>query len=614
MLARVARVPSNQRELMVKLKTIQTIFYAEGLSGISRRVKNRLLSPSYSKWIRQTKKAFDASGLPPPLTKSPLISVLVPIYNVEEPWLVLAIDSVLNQSYSHWQLCLADDASTSEHVRPLLESYAKRDERIQIIYCETNGGISAATNQALAIAQGEFIALLDNDDELAPKALYEVASHIQAHPEADFIYTDEDHITPKGKRKNPFFKPDWSPEYLHACMYTLHLAVYRTSLVRKIGGFRSAYDGAQDWDLALRISEHTSQIHHIPKVLYHWRVLPSSMSSGVDAKPWAYQSAQKALQDMVDRSPYPGWVEEGVKPGLFRVRRHIEEKPLVSILVPSAGTHLTINGKQVCLVEQCLYSIRTLSTYSNIEIVLVDGNDISEKTLSAVISAIKGLDLKLLHCDRPFNFSERMNLAARAAKGDILLILNDDTKVITPDWIEAMLELAQQKEIGAVGAKLFYPNGRLQHAGILMLAGIPGHAFHRSAGDYSGYYCSSLVTRNYLGITGACLMMRRALFEELGGFDENFDLNYNDVDLCLRAHVAGYRNVFTPYAKLIHYESISRVTGLNEGEIERLQNKFEDTGYMDNDPYYNPNLSTRGPFFQLEWPKRKQTRHRTQGK
>lgn len=599
---------------MVKLKTIQIIFYAEGLGGISRRVKDRLLSPSYSNWIKQTEKASEASDPQRPLTGAPLISLLVPVYNVEEQWLTLAVDSVLKQSYPHWQLCLADDASTAHHVRPLLEAYAQRDERIHVVFCNTNRGISAATNQALALAKGEFIALLDNDDELAPNALYEVARHLQAFPDTDFIYTDEDHITPKGKRKNPFFKPDWSPDYLHACMYTLHLGVYRTSLVREIGGFRSAYDGAQDWDLALRISEHTSQIHHIPKVLYHWRVLPSSMSSGVDAKPWAYQSAQKALQDMVDRSPYPGWVEEGVKPGLFRVRRHIEEKPLVSILIPSAGTHLTINGKQVCLVEQCLHSIRTLSTYSNIEIVLVDGDDISEKTLSAIISAIKGLDLKLLHCDRPFNFSERMNLAARSAKGDILLILNDDTKVVTPDWIEAMLELAQQKEIGAVGAKLFYPNGRLQHAGILMLAGIPGHAFHGSAGDYSGYHCSSLVTRNYLGITGACLMMRRALFEELGGFDENFDLNYNDVDLCLRAHVAGYRNVFTPYAKLIHYESISRVTGLNEGEIERLQNKFEDTGYMDNDPYYNPNLSTRRPFFQLEWPNRKQTRHRTQGK
>ena len=471
-----------------------------------------------------------------------------------------------------------------------------------------NQGISAATNAALNIANGEFIALLDHDDELARNALYEVVQHLQSYPDSDFIYTDEDQITQKGTRKNPFFKPDWSLDYFHACMYTCHLGVYRTSLIREIGGLRSQYDGAQDWDLVLRLSEKTHRIHHIPKVLYHWRTLPTSAASGAQAKPWAYNAAQKALQDAIDRSPYPGTVEPlPNKPGFFRVRRHIQDHPLVSIIIPSAGTCMPLKNQQVCLLEQCLKSIRKLSTYQNLEIILVDGYDIPNQYLQAV----QGPDLRLIRCDQPFNFAQRMNLGAEAASGEVLLMLNDDTEVITPDWIEAMLELAQQKEIATVGAKLFYPNGRLQHAGVLILAGNPSHAFHNASSQYDGYYCSNIVNRNYLGVTGACMMIRRSVFDELQGFDESFPLNYNDVDLCLRAHQAGYRNVFTPYAELIHYESISRGSGLKPGELERLHTKFADSGYMVDDPYYNPNLSVRKPFFQLAWPSEGQKRYKT---
>ncbi|MEM9165354.1 MAG: glycosyltransferase family 2 protein, partial [Cyanobacteria bacterium P01_F01_bin.4] len=459
-------------------------------------------------------------------------------------WLIKAIESVLVQRYPQWQLCLADDVSTANHIRPLLAQYAAQDARIQVVYLAQNGGISAATNAALDIAAGEFIALLDHDDELSPNALYEVAKHLQQCPDTDFIYTDEDQITPAGKRQIPFFKPDWSPDYLHACMYVCHLSVYRTSLVRQLGGFRSEYDGAQDWDLALRVAAQTDRIHHIPKVLYHWRTLPTSMASGELAKPWAYESAQKSLQDMLDRSPYPGWVELGPKTGYFRVRRHIQGNPLMSIIIPSAGEVLATSAQRTCLLQQCLDSIYQLSTYQNYEIVVVDGYDIPE----SVLQAIQSPRLNLVRCDRPFNFAERMNLGAKAAQGSVLLMLNDDTQVLTPDWLELMLELAQQDSIGAVGAKLLYPNGRIQHAGVLILDGNPTHAFLNGSGRHEGYYCSNLVNRNYLGVTGACLMIRRAVFEELKGFDEAFGLNYNDVDLCLRAHQAGYRNVVTPYA------------------------------------------------------------------
>ena len=596
--------------MLTKLKRLLNILKTEGFFSVVQQIRIKAGSPRYHQWLKQIEQqtAEAVIGSAPMKSPGPLISILLPVYNVETIWLTKAIESVLAQQYPHWQLCIADDASTAPGIRPVLEHYSQLDARIEVIFCQKNRGISAATNAALNIANGEFIALLDHDDELASNALYEVARHLQSYPETDFIYTDEDQITQKGTRKNPFFKPDWSLDYLHACMYTCHLGVYRTSLVREIGGFRSQYDGAQDWDLVLRLSEKTHRIHHIPKVLYHWRTLPTSAASGAQAKPWAYKAAQNALQDAIDRSPYPGTVEPlSNKPGFFRVRRHIQNGPLVSIIIPSAGTCMTLKNKQVCLLEQCLKSIRKLSTYQNLEIILVDGYDIPNQYLQAV----QGPDLKLIRCDQPFNFAQRMNLGAEAASGEVLLMLNDDTEVMTPGWIEAMLELAQQKEIATVGAKLFYPNGRLQHAGVVILAGNPSHAFHNTPGTYDGYYCSNIVNRNYLGVTGACMMIRRSVFDELQGFDESFPINYNDVDLCLRAHQAGYRNVFTPYAELIHYESISRGGGLKPGELERLHAKFTDKGYMVDDPYYNPNLSVRKPFFQLAWPSERQRHHKT---
>lgn len=571
--------------------------------GAVARLWARINSPSYPEWLRAAANSQPEAVEPVADTEANgfLISVLLPINNTDTTWLVKSIESVLNQRYARWELCLTGNVAIAKQVRPVLERYAQQDRRVTLVLLKQSGSLSAANNAALAVAKGEFVALLESDAELAPNALYEVVSYLRAHPHADFIYTDADQITQTGDRQNPFFKPDWSPDYFDSCMYSLHLAVYRTRLVRNIKGFRGEYEGAQDWDLALRISEQTSQIHHIPKVLYHQRTLPASQSSGssgIEAKLGASQAAQRALQNRLDRSPYPGWVEEGAKPGLFRVRRHIQHNPLVSIIIPSAGTHLKIRDQQVCLLAQCVSSIRRLSTYPNLEIILVDGYDISDATLKLV----QGADLKLVRSSQPFNFSQRMNLAAQRADGEILLMLNDDTEVITPNWIEAMLELAQQTEIGAVGAKLFYPNGRLQHAGILILAGNPSHAFHNGLGNHDGYHFSNLVNRNYLGVTGACMMMRHRLYEELNGFDESFPLSYNDVDLCLRAHQAGYRNVFTPYAELIHYESVSRASRLDTGELERLHEKFEGSSYLQRDPYYNPNLSSRRPFFQIAWP------------
>jgi len=527
----------------------------------------------------------------------PIFSVILPVYNVDQQWLEKAIESVRNQVYPDWELCIADDASTRPGIKPLLTQYSKLDPRIKVVFLEINGNIVATSNAALNLATGDYIALLDHDDELAVEALYENAKLINAHPDADFIYSDEDKIDLNGRRSDPFFKPDWSPDYFHSCMYTCHLGVYRTSLIRDIGGFRPGYDGSQDYDLVLRVVEKTRNIYHIPKVLYHWRIIPSSVTSGEAAKPWAYEAAKRALTDMITRSPYPGRVEEGPRAGFYRIRREIQGHPRISIVIPSAGTvGETANGPG-CFLEQCIQSIRDRSSYRNFEIVVVDGYDIPEPTLNA----ISGADLRLVRCAEPFNFAQRINLGAAAAEGEILLLLNDDMEVITPDWLESMLEFAQQSEVGAVGAKLFFSDGKIQHVGVMVLGGNPGHAFRNVEGDHPGYFLSNLVNRNYLAITAACLMMRRELFLQLGGMDEAFPLNYNDVDLCLKLHQASYRNVVTPYAQLFHYESVSRKPGLRPKEWQNLNDKWK--AYFKtldgNDPYYNPNLSRNEVLFEL---------------
>jgi glycosyltransferase involved in cell wall biosynthesis len=560
-----------------------------------RLYKNRV---SYRNWIKaqqlgpevisQIELAVSTWEQPP------TFSVLVPVYNPKPALLQKAIESVLGQIYPHWQLCLVDDASTNPQVQQVLQTYASQDDRILVRHLEQNRGISSASNTALDMATGTYIALLDHDDELAINALYENARALRQQPDIDILYSDEDKITETGKRSDPFFKPHWSPDYFHACMYTCHLGVYRTALVRQVGGFRSEFDGAQDWDLMLRLVEQTQRIYHIPKVLYHWRLTATSVTSGEAAKPWAYAAAQRALAAMVQRSAFPGYVEALPESGFYRVRRHLQGTPLVSIIIPSAGAARPRSSGS-CL-ETCLASIVERSTYTNLELVVVDGFDLPEP----VLNYVKALGVNLVRCGEPFNFSMRINWGVRHSHGDRLLLLNDDVEVQTPNWIEAMLELAQQPEIGAVGAKLMFPNGHIQHAGVVMLEGNPGHVFYDAVGSHRGYFCSTLVNRNYLGVTGACLMVRRQIFEQVGGMDESLPLNFNDVDFCLKIHQAGYRNVFTPFAQLIHHESASRQRGLQPGELETLRERW--MPYLEKfggDPYYNINLDQKNANFML---------------
>lgn len=594
--------PERRKNQIEKLKWTWKNKGARGtVSFVKTYLRSKVKETSdYQEWIHEhslSKK--DITKIKKQIEKfalRPKFSIIVPVYNVEKKWLEKAIESVRNQIYPDWELCIADDASPKPHIRSVLTKYSKLDSRIKVVFREQNANISAASNSALELATGEYIALLDHDDELAIDALFENAKLINLHPDADFIYSDEDKIDTKGNRLDPFFKPDWSPEYFHACMYTCHLGVYRTSIIREIGGFRSDYDGSQDYDLVLRVIEKTQNIYHIPKILYHWRIIPASVTSGEEAKPWAYIAARKALEAMIERSPYPGRVEETTRVGFWRIRRDIVGEPLISIVIPSGGTVKDTPKGSICLLENCIRSIQDLSSYRKFEIVVVDGYDIPESTLQKIAAD----NVQLVRCSEPFNFSMRINRGAAKAKGEFLLLLNDDTEVITSDWLESMLEFAQQKEIGAVGAKLFYPDGKIQHAGVTVLGGNPGHTFHGFDGDHPGYFCSNIVNRNYIGVTAACLMMRQEVFHQLEGLDESFPLNYNDVDLCLKAHQAGYRNLVTPYAQLIHYESASRDKGLKPGEWEQFNDKWN--SYLQNlngDPYYNYNLSCKEANFQL---------------
>ncbi|NJL61979.1 MAG: glycosyltransferase family 2 protein [Methylacidiphilales bacterium] len=590
---------------MQKFSKLKQVHSERGTQGLIRFIKNSIRSKlknsiSYQEWIANNRLSkLEIVHCKQEILQwqfKPKFSIIMPVYNVEAQWLETAIESVINQIYPNWELCIADDASPSPHIKEILTRFSQLDKRIKVIFRAENANISTASNSALEIVTGDYIALLDHDDELAINALFENAKLINQHPEADFIYSDEDKIDIKGKRSDPFFKPDWSPEYFHSCMYTCHLGVYRTSIIKEIGGFRSEYDGSQDYDLVLRVVEKTKHIYHISKILYHWRIIPASVTSGEEAKPWAYIAAQKALENMLSRSCYPGHVEKTARAGFWRVRRNIQEQPLISIIIPSAAKTINTPDRNLCLLENCIHSIKKISSYHNFEIIIVDGYDIPENILKNITSE----NINLVRCGNNFNFSERINLGVKKARGEYLLLLNDDTEVITPNWLELMLELSQQQEIAAVGAKLLFPNGKIQHTGVAILNGNPCHIFHGYEKEHPGYFCSNIVNRNYLAVTAACLMIRKHIFEELGGMDEDFPLNYNDVDLCLKAHQAGYRNVVIPSVELIHYESVSRGEGLKPGEWEKLNNKWKH--YLNGltiDPYYNPNLSINNPNFEL---------------
>ncbi|RBP97908.1 glycosyl transferase [Bifidobacterium aemilianum] len=532
----------------------------------------------------------------------PLISLLVPVYNVDATWLKACVDSIRNQYYDNWQLCLADDCSTQPHVKPLLEEMAASDCRIKVVFRQENGHISRATNSALEIAEGEFVGLLDNDDELAPQALYEMVKCLNQHPETDMIYSDEDKIDEKGHRFDPHFKPDYAPDLLLSTNYISHFGLYRTSIVRQIGGFRPGFEGSQDYDLVLRFTERTqpSRIRHIAKVLYHWRTLPTSTASSGGAKSYASDAGLKALQSAMDRRGIKAEVLAEGPAGIYDVHYQIDDPALVSVIIP------TKNGYDN--IKRCVDSLIERTDYPNYEIIVADNGSTNPHMwdLYRQYQEELGERFRAEKIDMPFNFSTINNRAAQHAKGKYLLFLNDDTEVISDCWMTRMVSFAQLKRVGVVGAKLYYLIETIQHAGIVLgLGGPAGHILVGSPRTYLGYFGRLVENVNYSAVTAACCMVKAEDFAAVGGFDEDLAVAYNDVDLCLRiSQRLGRDIVWAHEVELYHYESVTRGYDVkSKAKMERL--KAEGKKFMaryadiiDDDPYYNPNLSrTSGNFW-----------------
>jgi GT2 family glycosyltransferase len=512
----------------------------------------------------------------------PRFSIVMPVFNPRLEDCRAAVESVRAQCYPEWELCIADDGSTDPAVRHLLEDYAAHDPRIKVKFLGERRGIAGASNAALGLATGDFVAFLDHDDELAPWALYEVARALNAEPDLDVIYSDEDKLDEQGRRTEPFFKPEFSPETLLSMNYIGHLLVIRRRLVEAVGGFRVGFDGSQDHDLVLRVTERTSRVRRIPKVLYHWRKAEGSAARDPAAKPFAAEAGVRAVEDALRRRGFSGTVEP-VLTGLYRIRRNLRDIPLVSIIVPTRD--------QADILKRCVRSIFNKSTYRNWELLVIDNQSREPETLEFFAEISRLPNVRILKYNAPFNFAKINNLGAAEARGDVLLFLNNDVEVVTPSWLEELLGFALQPEIGAVGAKLLLPDGRIQHGGVVLgLSGGADHAFYGLPADHPGYFRLAMVARNCSAVTAACLMTRREVFEKVGGFDPVLHVAFNDVDLCLRILAAGYRVVWTPFAVLYHYESTTRRKAHPVENTRYLLKKWGDR-IRRGDPYYNPNLA-----------------------
>lgn len=586
------------------------VYKNQGLLELIRRIiryfvikilKIDLYNIRYRAWLKKTQPNYAKLQIQK-FEYNPKISLLVPVYNVEKQWLEKAVESVKNQIYTNWELCITDDASTLEYIWPYLQKLAADDERIKISRNEKNSHISVTTNNSLKFATGEWIGLLDNDDEYSPETLFEVVQQLNKNKDLALIYTDEDKILMNGKRAFPILKPDWSPETLMSIMFIAH-AFFKKNVIDEIDGFRKGFEGSQDYDLVLRFTEkiRPDQIFHITKILYHWRAISGSTADSYSVKSYAHVAAKKALEETISRRNLNASVLDGLTSPSFRIKYEIKNNPKISILIPTRNRH--------DLVKTCIESIKNKTSYKNYEIILVDNNSDNPESLEYFETLKK--ELIVISYPHEFNFSAINNFAAKHASGQILLFLNNDTEVITSEWLTAMIEYAQQKEIGAVGALLLYPNMTVQHAGVILgihekeNERVAGHSHKGLPFSQNGYLDRIKLIQNISAVTGACLMIRKSLFEDVGGFNEkDLGVAFNDIDLCLRLLQKGYRNVYSPFAQLYHYESLSRG---KENDPKKVARFLKETKYVRehwmkyilNDPYYNPNLSRTKENFAL---------------
>ncbi len=571
------------------------------LIAAGRTVHGRLSSSShpslYQMWLSQhdpTQERLDAMRTQSEaLSYRPLVSIVTPVYNTDARWLRACVESVKRQAYPHWQLCLADDGSTRQETLEALRELAG-DPRIRIHTLPANAGISAASNAALALAEGEFVAFLDHDDEITQDALFEVVSFLNDHPDADFLYSDEDKLEMDGTRTGVYFKPDWSHEHFLTNMYTCHLMVVRRALLERIGGFRAGYEGAQDYDLVLRLIEQTTRIHHLAKVLYHWRRIPESTAGSETAKPGAHDAGRLALQDYVRRNKLDAEIVPGEFTYLYRVRFAIRGQPLVSVVVPALPCLDSSESLDAC--QQTLRTLADRTSYRRFEVVVVTTEEVADDRVARMLSTLPCREVRVAAAQLPGRVGQ-LRMAAAHAAGEHLLFLDWGMHALDSDWLTALLEYSQQPGIGAVGGKLVYPDGSLKHIGLVLgVNGVAARAFHRHSPSSLGYWGTAIAARNYSAVSGACLMTRRRLFEEAGGFQDEMG-SLADIDYCLRVIAAGHRVVFTPHAKLVHAASEDSVDeAAVNGQASRLREVWGDR--VTNDPYYNANFSRHTPDYE----------------
>jgi glycosyltransferase involved in cell wall biosynthesis/SAM-dependent methyltransferase len=535
----------------------------------------------------------------------PLISIIMPTYNSNEKWLIAAIESVQGQIYPNWELCIADDASSLAQVRNILQRYQQTESRIKIKFREKNGHISAASNTALELASGEYVALLDHDDELTPHALYWVVAELQAYPNAQLIYSDEDKIDAQRHRFGAYFKSDWNPDLFLSHNLITHLAVYKRDLLINIGGFRLGFEGAQDYDLAIRAVENldSSQIRHIPRILYHWRIHEDSTSANPDAKPYAINAAIKSIQEFLHRQNISAQVSESnIMTGMLRVQYNLPQlAPLVSIIIPTYN--------QLALLRQAVTSIINKTDYPNYELLIVDNRSDDAATLTYLAQLETEHKAKILRYEQEFNFSAINNFAVEQAQGSIIALLNNDVEIISRNWLSEMVSHAVRPDIGAVGAKLWYPHQSLQHAGVVLgVAGLAEHAHKGLPRGQNGYFGRAQIIQNFCAVTAACLVVSKDKFLAVGGLNaQHLAIAFNDIDLCLKLTSQGWRSLWTPYAELYHHESASRGYEDSAEKIARLQRedaymRQQWPDWITQDPAYSPNLNHQTADFSLAFP------------
>lgn len=530
----------------------------------------------------------------------PCFSIAVPLYQTKEKYLREMIESVQAQTYTNWELCLADGSGREHSLQPVVGEYIAKDKRIKYCLLDSNEGIAGNTNEALKMADGDFVVLTDHDDLLSPEALYQCAKAVQKEPQTDVIYSDEDKVDMSGKKFfEPHFKSDYNIDLLCTMNYICHLFVVRKDVMERAGLFESCYDGAQDHDFILRCTEKAEHIVHIPKVLYHWRCHAQSTSENPESKLYAFENGCKAVKAHYDRIGIPAEVEQGPFYGMYRTHYLWKEQPLVSILIP--------NKDHAADLKKCMDSIEEKSTYRNFEFIIVENNSTEEETFSYYKEIEKRDNVRVLYYKEDFNYSRINNFGVKEANGEYVLLLNNDTEMIEPDSIKEMLDVCMRLDVGIVGAKLLYEDNTIQHAGVIIgFGGVAGHAFIGQDRDDNGYFSRIISVQDLSAVTAACLMVRRSVFDEVEGLNEEFKVAFNDIDFCLKVRKAGYLVVYNPYAQFYHYESKSRGQEDSADKVARFQQEIglfgERWGELleHGDPYYNPNLTLDKADFSLK--------------